>query len=198
MSKLYEYEKKAWQDKLTVLGIDEAGRGPLAGPLVVAGVILKANVTSDLIDDSKKLTEKQRHRAFFEILNLAQSITIKIVSAAAIDASNIYAITKETMQAIADEAKAELILVDAMTLKQTHAHNLIKGDQRSISIAAASIIAKVIRDHIMQGYDVLYPDYVFKQHKGYPTAFHYQQLEIYGPCPIHRRSFKLSRQLSLF
>lgn len=198
MNRLFEFEQTAWDNDQKVLGLDEAGRGPLAGPVVVCGVILNAHSQSNLIDDSKKLNEKKRKAAFFEILELAQVIDIRIISAQQIDASNIYAITKDTMQSIADEHEVDLILADAMSLAQEQALNLIKGDQRSISIAAASIVAKVIRDHIMLGYDILYPQYGFKQHKGYPTAHHYQQLEIFGPCPIHRRSFKLSQNLTLF
>lgn len=198
LNKRFEFEKEAWANHQAVLGIDEAGRGPLAGPLVVAGVILKPHTTSDFIVDSKTLSEKKRYQAFLEVLKHAQAYEIKIKSPQAIDASNIYALTLTTMQEIANILPADLILADAMQLQQPHSKKLIKGDQRSISIAAASILAKVVRDQLMLGYDVQYPVYGFKQHKGYPTKAHYEALALHGPCPIHRLSFKLFKQATLF
>lgn len=198
LNKRFEFETEAWANQQAVLGIDEAGRGPLAGPLVVAGVILKPHTRSDFIVDSKTLSEKKRYQAFLEVLKHAQAYEIKIKSPQAIDASNIYALTLTTMQEIADILPADLILADAMQLQQPHSKKLIKGDQRSISIAAASILAKVVRDQLMLGYDAQYPVYGFKQHKGYPTKAHYEALALYGPCPIHRLSFKLFKQATLF
>lgn len=194
----FEYEQDAWVQNLRVLGIDEAGRGPLAGPLVVAGVILKPGTNHELIKDSKALSSKQRQLAFQEVLRQSLAYEVEIVSPQAIDDSNIYAITLVTMQKIADKLETNLILADAMALAQPQAIKLIKGDQRSISIAAASILAKVVRDHLMLGYDMRYPQYGFKKHKGYPTKAHYEALAIHGPCPIHRRSFKLTQTSSLF
>ena len=197
-----EYEWLNWANDTLVLGMDEAGRGPLAGPLVVAGVIFPQNYENPAIYDSKALTEKKRENLFQQIINDALFYTIEIKTAKEIDESNIYAITQATMSDIADQYAGVTILTDAMPLpKHSDAISLIKGDQKSISIAAASILAKVTRDHMMVLYDRLYPQYGFASNKGYGTKKHVEAIKEYGVCDIHRLSYgpcKPVEQLSLF
>lgn len=198
MSALRDYEVAAWAKQQSICGIDEAGRGPLAGPCVVCGVILKPNAETGTIDDSKKLSEKARNEAFELIQTISEKIIVRIVSIEEIDQYNIYRATQLANESIAEEAQADLVLTDAMPLTTGYEHlSLIKGDQRSISIACASIIAKVTRDRIMVEYDKLYPQYGFAKHKGYPTKAHYEAIEKYGVLPIHRQSFKLYKQVTL-
>jgi ribonuclease HII len=175
-----------------ILGLDEAGRGPLAGPCVVAGVILPKGFDSALIFDSKQLSVRKRQLAFDEILTYAHWIMIVSVMPETIDRINIYRATQQAMQFIAEHAQADLVLTDAMPFKLKHIPVLdyVKGDQKSISIAAASILAKVTRDEIMSMYDQMYPQYGFKQHKGYPTKVHLEALNRWGICPIHRKSYQ--------
>ena len=174
-----------------LLGIDEAGRGPLAGPCVVAGVILPQGYDHPLINDSKQLTAKQRGLCFDAILRDAVWIGIITVTPHQIDTKNIYQATKDANIQLIQMAHAELVLTDAMpvNLPGTVVIDLIKGDTKSISIAAASIIAKVIRDAIMDRYDQEYPGYGFAQHKGYPTKAHVEAIQRWGVLPIHRRTF---------
>jgi len=187
---LRDYEEKQWSLNKRLVGIDEAGRGPLAGPLVVAGVILPKDFTLEGLDDSKKLTEKQRQKLFPEIVNKAEHIYVEIVSVEDIDKFDIYHATKKAMERIAQKAECELVLTDAMPVNTDKEYiSLIKGDHKSISIAAASIIAKVLRDEIMLGYDLIYPGYNFRKHKGYPTKEHIEKLNQYGILPIHRKSY---------
>lgn len=200
-----EVENQYWGINKTILGIDEAGRGPLAGPLVVAGVILPIGYKNELIYDSKGLSEKKREELFKIIIRDATDYKVKIIEPKQIDIENIYRATQNAMNAITDEMNADVTCTDAMPLplQKGEVISLIKGDQKSISIAAASIIAKVIRDHIMLGYDLLYPEYGFKKHKGYPTKQHIDALEKYGYLKIHRQSYgpvqkSKQRQLSLF
>lgn len=199
---LNEYELESWANNTLVLGMDEAGRGPLAGPLVVAGVIFPKNYENNAIYDSKALTEKKRESLFQQIINDALAYFIEIKTAQQIDESNIYAITQATMSDIADQYAGVMILTDAMPLpKYKAAIPLIKGDQKSISIAAASILAKVTRDHMMVLYDRLYPQYGFASNKGYGTKKHVKAIKQYGVCEIHRLSYgpcKPIEQLSLF
>jgi ribonuclease HII len=175
-----------------ILGIDEAGRGPLAGPCVVAGVILPKGYTHPLINDSKKLNEKQRERCFKDIVNDALWIGVISVLPETIDKRNIYQATKDANIHLIALAHAELCLTDAMPISNMSipVYDFIKGDSRSISIAAASIIAKVCRDKMMTTYDTMYPEYGFKQHKGYPTKAHIEALNHYGITPIHRKSYE--------
>ncbi len=175
-----------------ILGIDEAGRGPLAGPCVVAGVILPKGYQHPLINDSKKLTEKQRNTCFKDIVLSALWIGVIEVMPETIDRRNIYQATKDANIHLIQLAKADVCLTDAMPISNQYCpvYDYIKGDSRSISIAAASIIAKVSRDAIMVYYDQLYPDYGFKQHKGYPTKAHIEALNQFGITPIHRLSYE--------
>lgn len=186
-----EYEHQYWNVEQLLIGIDEAGRGPLAGPLVVAGVIFEKGYENPLIYDSKGISEKKREELFKVIIQDAKEYKIEIVTPKQIDEENIYRATQHAMNRIATALHADIVLTDAMPLpnQEKIVIDLIKGDQKSISIAAASILAKVVRDHIMFGYDILYPNYGFKKHKGYPTKQHIEALDTYGVLDIHRRSY---------
>jgi len=175
-----------------ILGIDEAGRGPLAGPCVVAGVILPKGYTHPLINDSKQLSEKQRERCFKDIVLEASWIGVISVLPETIDKRNIYQATRDANIQLIQLASADLCLTDAMPVSNLKmpVYDFIKGDSRSISIAAASIVAKVCRDAMMRSYDELYPVYGFKQHKGYPTKAHLEAIHQHGICPIHRLSYE--------
>ena len=176
-----------------ICGIDEAGRGPLAGPVVAGAVILPKGKRILYVNDSKKLSEKKRDELFDVIKEEALSYGIGIVSPERIDEINILQATYEAMrQAISMlEPQPTLLLNDAVNIpgepmKQV---SIIKGDAKSISIGAASIIAKVTRDAMMVEYDKIYPEYDFASNKGYGSAKHIEALKKYGPCPIHRKSF---------
>ncbi len=176
-----------------VAGLDEAGRGPLAGPVVAAALILRPNDIPDGLDDSKALSPKQRER-ILNILMKCAFIGIGISEPQEIDRVNILAASIIAMQ----RAYAALpVQANAALIDGTHCPNLpcqtesiIKGDSKSLSIAGASIIAKVTRDNLMRQADKLYPAYGFARHKGYATAAHRDALKAYGPCPIHRYSYK--------
>jgi len=169
------FELPFWQDNQLVCGIDEAGRGPLAGPMVVAGVVLPIGYSHSEINDSKQLSEKKRNSLFSLIMR---------------DAENIYQAAKQAMTKIAVQSISNSILTDAMPIDcAKRVQSIIKGDSKSISIAAASIIAKVIRDTKMKHLDQLYPLYGFAKHKGYGTKEHIHAIAMYGILPIHRKSF---------
>ncbi len=186
-----EYEKLAWEKGLTVVGIDEAGRGPLAGPLVVAGVVFPVGYDSGEINDSKQLTEKKRERLYDIIIKDALFYQIEIVEPEEIDRINILEADRAAMTRIALAAPTDIVLTDAVDLYiKKNVTSLIKGDTLSCSIAAGSILAKVTRDRLMYEYDKLYPEYGFAKHKGYGTKAHMEALRKYGACPIHRRSFR--------
>lgn len=196
-----EFEKAFWADgKSFVIGLDEAGRGPIAGPLVVAGVIFPKGYDHDAIYDSKKISEKKREELFDEIKKDALYYKIEIVSEEEVDEHNIYRATQMTMEKIVLECNiCDSVLSDAMPLPAIDLplESLVKGDQKSVSIAAASILAKVTRDRIMVELDAKYPEYGLKQHKGYPTKKHLEALETYGVLDIHRKSYgPVQRQLS--
>ena len=198
-----QYENLYWDKNQYVIGIDEAGRGPLAGPVVVAGVIFPIGYDSKDIYDSKKLNLKKREELYKVILEDALYYNIQIVDEKDVDKYNIYQATKMANERIVLDSKCQVVLTDAMKLQLENytVYPIIKGDQKSCSIAAGSILAKVTRDHIMDEYDAIYPQYGFKQHKGYPTKAHLQALQQYGPCPIHRFSYgpvMESNQLRLF
>ena len=176
-----------------ICGIDEAGRGPLAGPVVAGAAILPADCQILYLNDSKKLSEKRREELFAEIREKAVAYGVGLVSPERIDEINILQATYEAMrQAISHLAVTpQILLNDAVTIPQVTIPQvpIIKGDAKSVSIAAASILAKVTRDHMMLEYDKLYPEYGFAKHKGYGTAAHIAALREFGPCPIHRRTF---------
>ena len=191
MSLLNEYENKCWPCNELIMGIDEAGRGPLCGPLVVACCVLPINYQNDMINDSKKLSEKKRELLFDQIKKDALFYDVKIVSPKEIDELNIYAATKKAMSELALEKDAKYVLTDAMPIEDNKkVVPIIKGDAKSISIAAASIIAKVTRDHIMYELDKKYPEYEYRKHKGYPTKRHIELMEEYGVFDIYRMSYK--------
>lgn len=189
-----------------VCGVDEAGRGPLAGPCVVAAVIMPLTCRIPGINDSKQLSSKKREELYKEIVRNAISISIVYVSESQIDQLNIYRATQLGMlRAVADlEQTPDYVLVDAMPLGELDIphESIIHGDARSASIAAASIIAKVTRDHFMEKMDIKYPGYGFARHKGYCTKEHKEKLNELGPCSIHRKTYApvssfFSKQLSL-
>ena len=186
---LNEYERQYWPS--LVAGLDEAGRGPLCGPLTVGIVVFPPFYENDEINDSKKLSEKKREELFEVIKKDALEYHIEIVSEKVIDQKNIYQATKDAMTLIANKLNAEVVLTDAMPLERCDKEviDIIKGDQKSVSIAAASILAKVTRDRIMYELDKKYPEYDFKHNKGYPTKKHLEALEQYGALDIHRRSY---------
>ena len=177
-----------------VCGIDEAGRGPLAGPVVVASVIMKPDSMIEGVNDSKKISEKKREKLYELITNEAISYGVGIITQEEIDDINILQATKKglTNSLNSMDIKPDMILVDALkgidTLGIPYL-SIIKGDATSYSIAAASIIAKVTRDRIMRQWDELYPEYGFEKHKGYGTKMHIDAIKEYGPCPLHRKSF---------
>ncbi len=176
-----------------VCGIDEAGRGPLAGPVVAGAVILPRGCQILYLNDSKKLSEKKRELLFDEIQKKAVSYGIGIVGPGRIDEINILQATYEAMRLAIGQLKVrpEILLNDAVTIPLIEISQvpIVKGDAKSVSIAAASILAKVTRDRMMVEYEQLFPEYGFGKHKGYGTAAHIQALKEHGPCPIHRRSF---------
>jgi ribonuclease HII len=174
-------------------GLDEAGRGPLAGPVVAAACVLEPSRPIYGVDDSKKLTPAARADLYIQITSQAAAWSVGIVGQETIDQINILQATLQAMRQAVDSLPMhpDLLLVDAVDLAgcMQPVWPVIHGDALSVSIAAASIIAKVTRDRIMDDYDTLYPQYGFARHKGYGTASHYQALLAYGPSPIHRRSF---------
>lgn len=200
MLALYAYEHTAWErGHARVAGVDEAGRGPLAGPVSVAAVILPHDLFLPKLNDSKKLSPKVREALFAEIQEKAIAVSSVFVDAKTIDRVNIYQATINGMYEAVfslDEEPQE-VLVDAVRLENLpmDSQSIIKGDAKSASIAAASIIAKVTRDRLMDEYDKLYPEYGFAKHKGYGTAEHIAALKKYGPCPIHRVSFEPVRSM---
>lgn len=177
-----------------ICGIDEAGRGPLAGPVVVASVILPRNSMIEGINDSKKVSEKKREILYEQIIQEAISYSVGIIDQKEIDTINILNATKKGLTIAIKELKVkpDTILVDALTNIDTcniPYISIIKGDAKSYSIAAASIIAKVTRDRIMRKWDEVYPQYGFEKHKGYGTKIHIEAIKEYGLCPLHRLSF---------
>jgi ribonuclease HII len=190
---LFETEARRCGYRL-VAGLDEAGRGPLAGPVVAAAVILPRRCQLDGLNDSKQLTEAERERLYDEIRQRAVGIGVGQASEREIDAMNILEATRLAMgRAIqALPSVPEYLLLDALELPAVHLPQraIIKGDTLSVSIAAASVIAKVTRDRLMGDYHRQYPQYNFHTHKGYGTAEHLRMLAMHGPCAIHRRSFR--------
>lgn len=184
-----------------IAGIDEAGRGPLAGPVVAAAVVLPKGVRIEGIRDSKKVPEKEREYLFSEIFRISEDIGIGIVSHEEIDRLNILRSTKLAMQyAVEDLSQPpDILIIDALTLPLIPIRQIsfIKGEDKSSSVAAASIVAKVTRDKIMKGYHRQYPNYNFGKNKGYSTKEHLDMLRMYGPCPIHRKSFQRVMSLEL-
>ena len=195
LTKLKEIEKDLYNKGFkNICGIDEAGRGPLAGPVVVAGVIMPQDSMIEFVNDSKKVTEKRREKLYDIIREEAISYSIAVIDQNVIDEINILNATKQGVTEVIDglDVKPDLILVDALEHINTRGipyEPLVKGDARCYNIAAASILAKVTRDRIMRQWDEIYPQYGFLSNKGYGTAKHIAAIKEYGLCPIHRISF---------
>lgn len=201
------FEQQAYDSgKKYIAGLDEAGRGPMAGPLVVGAVIFPRGYYNEKINDSKKLTEKKREELYEVIIQDALAYQIEIIDVESVDRLNVYQASKKGMLDAIDHLsiRPDYALTDAMPLGDVIDHQaIVKGDAKSLSIGAASILAKVTRDRIMNEYAKIYPEYGFEKHKGYPTKQHKEALKNYGVTPIHRRSFQpvidvLNQQLSLF
>ena len=188
---LMAFENDFRRQGIAVAGIDEVGRGPLAGNVVTACVIMPDNPLIIWIDDSKKLSESRREKVFDEIMDVALYVGIGQVSPSEIDAINILQATKKAMRIAAEHAPAGIFLIDAVSGLGLSGQevSIIKGDAKSYSIAAASIIAKVTRDRQMRILNEKYPQYGFSRNKGYGTREHIEALKKFGPCPEHRRSF---------
>ena len=187
------YERRYEDEYSLICGVDEAGRGPLAGPVCAGACILKKDEEILYLNDSKKLSEKRREALFLEIKEKALSWSVAFSDEKRIDEINILQATYEAMKKAIEglSAPPSLLLVDAVhipdvSIKQV---SIVKGDAASVSIAAASVLAKVSRDHFMKEMDEKYPEYGFAKHKGYGTKAHYEALKKYGPSPIHRMTF---------
>ena len=190
----YRYEAKAWKTGLSrIAGVDEAGRGPLAGPVVAAAVVIAPDRRIRGLADSKVLPSERREELFAVIHERAVAVGVGIVDHLTIDRINILEATRVAMgQALAALAVApDLIITDFVALRACPCpqRNLVDGDARCASVAAASIVAKVTRDRLMREVDVQFPDYGFAKHKGYATAEHLAAIDRHGLCPLHRRSF---------
>lgn len=187
---VYEREYAGWG---AVCGIDEAGRGPLAGPVVAGAVILPKDEKILYVNDSKKLSEKKREMLYDEIMSRALAVGVGVVGPERIDEINILQATYEAMRMAVAQLKVQpdILLNDAVTIPDLKVHQvpIVKGDAKSVSIAAASIIAKVTRDRLMREYGQVFPEYEFASNKGYGTKSHIEALKTYGPTPIHRRTF---------
>ena len=192
MYKMFSFERE-YADRQSICGIDEVGRGPFAGPVVAAAVILPKDCDILYLNDSKKLSEKKRELLYDEIYEKAVAIGIGMSSEKVIDEINILQATYEAMrQAVSRlSAQPQLLLNDAVTIPEIQIPQvpIIKGDAKSVSIAAASIVAKVTRDRMMEEYDKVLPEYGFASNKGYGSAAHIEALKKYGPSPIHRKTF---------
>lgn len=205
LQEIQKIERELYQKGVkSICGIDEAGRGPLAGPVVVASVIMPEGSMIEGVNDSKKVSEKKREKLYEQIIEEAVAYGVGIIAQNEIDRINILNATKEGLTLCIKELekdlkeknrgieKPEIILVDALTKIDTDHipyQSIIKGDAKSYSIAAASIIAKVTRDRIMRQWDEVYPEYGFAKHKGYGTAMHISAIKQYGICPLHRKTF---------
>ncbi len=191
------YRKKGYR---VIAGVDEAGRGSIAGPVVAAAVILSDKLRIEGLRDSKKLSSQQRRALFWKIMLEADDVGFGVIDVRDIERINILEATKKAMIMALEmlRLRPQLVMIDAIKLdiplKQI---SIVKGDERSASIAAASIIAKVLRDWIMEYYDSLYPCYGFRNHSGYCTKEHLIQLKLYGPCPVHRKTFRHVMDLEL-
>ena len=202
MTNMYEYEESLIKEGYKYIGgCDEAGRGPLVGPVVCACVVFPLHYKNDLINDSKQLTEKKREKLYDIIINDALSYGISVISAKEIDEINILEASRKGMIEAYKEANKKInidyLLTDAMKISTLNipVMDIIKGDAKSISIAAASILAKVTRDRILYELDEKYPEYDFKSHKGYPTKKHLELLEKYGVFDEYRKSYKPVKNL---
>ncbi len=188
-----EYEKLFWDKGCLVAGVDEVGRGPLAGPVVASAVILKPYTEPFLRGDSKKLTPKEREELYEYIKETAIAVGTAVVDSSVIDRTNILEATKLAMKRALEDLKHPFsgVITDYVKLEGVNCIPLVKGDERSISCACASVVAKVLRDRIMEHFHRVYPDYDFSKHKGYPTRKHREIIKRRGMSDIHRKSFKV-------
>lgn len=195
LTEMKKMEEELYEKGIELIGgIDEAGRGPLAGPVVVACAVMPKNSMIEGVNDSKKISEKKRERLYEEIIENAISYEVGIIDQNTIDNINILNATKLGLTTAVKglNVKPEIIFVDALTNIDTCGipyQSIVKGDAKCYSIACASIIAKVTRDRIMREWDKIFPQYGFEKHKGYGTAAHMQAIKEYGLCPLHRHSF---------
>jgi ribonuclease HII len=199
---LYRYDASLRNEGFVNLaGIDEAGRGPIAGPVVAAAVILPEHVRIEGLRDSKKVPEKERASLFRELLPLALHIGVGIVDNEEIDRLNILRATKLAMHRAVEDLTVlpDLLVIDAVSLPSLPMKqiSLIRAESKSASVAAASIVAKYVRDSIMRGFHDIYPEYNFKKHKGYCTREHLEMVRKFGPCDIHRKTFDKVLSLGL-
>ncbi len=198
---IFKYDAELREQHPVIAGIDEAGRGPLAGPVVAAAVILPSGYIMPGIRDSKKTTKNERKDLFWSIVHNAESVGVGIVGPEVIDEINILESTKRAMKIAVEDLTLtpDILLIDAVKLTSVEIkqQSMFKGESVSASIAAASIIAKVVRDDIMMDYHEKYPVYRFKKHKGYSTKLHMELIETHGPCPIHRMSFNKVKDVKL-
>ena len=191
---LFEYDSKIRLNNKIICGVDEAGRGPLAGDVYASAVIFNEDVFIDGINDSKKISEKKRERLFDEIIQKSFSYCIATASVSEIDSINILQASMLAMKRAVEGLSVvpDLVLVDGNKIPSgmpCKCECIVKGDAKSASIASASVLAKVARDRYMKELAETYPDYMFEKHKGYPTKLHYEMLEKYGVSDIHRKSF---------
>ena len=186
-----QMDRELWKEGTVFAGLDEAGRGPLCGPVAAACVIMPPEPLLLYVDDSKQLTEKRREMLYEQIMKVAVYARVVMAEPEEIDRINILEATRRAMAEAAREAPCRLFLVDAIKSLEVEGEvrGIVHGDALCYSIAAASILAKVERDRLMKEYDRQYPQYGFARNKGYGTAEHIRALREYGPCPIHRRSF---------
>jgi ribonuclease HII len=199
---IYQYDETFREKGFTsIAGIDESGRGPLAGPVVAAAAVLPADLKIDGLRDSKKVPEQERATLFWDILSSSLDIGVGVVEHDEIDRINILQATRSAMKKAVDNLRMrpDALIIDALTLPSVSMKqfSIIKADAKSASVAAASLIAKYVRDMIMLRYHSLYPEYNFRKHKGYCTEEHLRLLGIYGPCTIHRKSFRKVMDLNL-
>ena len=193
LENMLAYERKYYANCEYICGIDEAGRGPLAGPVVAAAVILPKGLKIPYLNDSKQLSAKRREELFDIIMEKALAVGVGVASPERIDEINILQATYEAMRQVVAELKVkpQILLNDAVYIPglDLPQEKIIKGDEKSLSIAAASVIAKVTRDRMMKAYHEIFPEYGFDKHKGYGSKEHIAMIQTLGPCPIHRRSF---------
>jgi len=199
---IYQYDESFRKEGLrNIAGIDEAGRGPIAGPVVASAVILHGSVKIAGLRDSKKVPEKERGSLFWDVLSLAIHVGVGIVENLEIDRLNILNATKLAMRKAVDDLSIvpDLLIIDAVALPSVAVRQIsaIRAESKSASVAAASIVAKYVRDAIMLRYHDIYPEYNFKKHKGYGTAEHLDMVRKYGPCDIHRKTFERVMTLEL-
>jgi ribonuclease HII len=197
---MLDFERPLWEKELVVAGVDEAGRGPLAGPVVACAVILPPFTEPFLKGDSKKLSQKEREEAYEHIKKIAVAIGTAVVDSTVIDRLNILKATKLAMERALEDLKTrfDVVISDYVKLEKFNCIPLVKGDERSLSCACASVVAKVLRDRIMEHYHSHFPSFNFHKNKGYPTPDHLRALRELKPTLIHRKSFSPLRQRELY